>query len=446
MRLNHLNRPPDSLIWMWLALLPLAALVAAILRYRVDVPFGDEWSLIPLIEKSYQGILTLGDLWRQENDHRLFFPKIIFILAVRLSGWNVTSLLIVNLVLAMSTFTLLWYQTKRTLAEAGCSGIQWLIPAISLLVFSLNQWENWLWGIELCIFLNTFSVIAGFVALSVSRFRWRHFLVAVVLGVIATYSNANGVIFWPVGLLVLWFRPSEERKTKGVQSGLWALLGLLVIGSYLYHYQRPSYLPSHGLWVREPVRYAQFVLTYLGGPLASFSPKGALGVGLSGLLLFFIVPRTLLRHRRVPFETLIPHLSIGLYFIGTALMVGIGRLGFGLNRAMNGYYVTQTYPFWTSLLVLIRLLFRPERAHQKGAPSPAWAGAFSAFVLLAGCSSLYGISGLRQFHERLSLGRVELVSRAEGAPLKRLTSTEPSRLDKMIAILKKRRLSVFRDA
>ena len=39
--------------------------------------------------KAFRGGLTLADLFEPHNEHRIFFPRLLFILLARLTGWNV---------------------------------------------------------------------------------------------------------------------------------------------------------------------------------------------------------------------------------------------------------------------------------------------------------------------------------------------------------------------
>jgi len=43
--------------------------------YAVDVPQLDEWGRIPLLNASLHGHLTLGALWAQYNESRMFVSK-----------------------------------------------------------------------------------------------------------------------------------------------------------------------------------------------------------------------------------------------------------------------------------------------------------------------------------------------------------------------------------
>ena len=48
--------------------------LALIQYYGVDVPYQDQWELIPKLEKWANQTLTINDLHKQHNEHRMVFP------------------------------------------------------------------------------------------------------------------------------------------------------------------------------------------------------------------------------------------------------------------------------------------------------------------------------------------------------------------------------------
>src|ERR1035438_4142148 len=174
-----------------LALLPLAFLIWVVVQYAVVVPYLDQWELVPLLEKTYHGNLTFSDLWAQHNEHRLIFPQIIMLLLARLTRWNIHYELAVNIILALGIFTVFLHQVKITGRKLGLAGLPGAIPAVSLIVFSISQYQNWLWGWQLQMLLNLLAVVVGIVLLANDTFRWWKFAAAASLGIVATYSFAN---------------------------------------------------------------------------------------------------------------------------------------------------------------------------------------------------------------------------------------------------------------
>src|SRR5438876_11379636 len=69
-------------------LLPSAIMLGLIAHYGVNVPFWDEWSLVSFFEKAHDHALTFRDFVVQHNEHRIVFPKLIFLLLYRSSLWT----------------------------------------------------------------------------------------------------------------------------------------------------------------------------------------------------------------------------------------------------------------------------------------------------------------------------------------------------------------------
>ena len=247
-----------------LALVPLAFLIWVVAQYAVAVPFWDQWELVPLLEKTYHGELTCHDLWAQHNEHRILFPQIIMLLLARLTRWNIHYELAVNIMLALGIFAVFAHQVKITGRKLGIAGLPGAIPAISLIVFSVSQYQNWLWGWQLQMFLNLLAVAGGIALLANETFRWSRFAAAALLGIVATYSFANGALFWPIGLMLLFFIKTGAGEKRPAIAG-WILIGALTLGTYFYHYQKPEEHPSLSLIFKMPVEYAVYVFKYLGG-------------------------------------------------------------------------------------------------------------------------------------------------------------------------------------
>jgi hypothetical protein len=349
-----------------LALVPLAFLLWVIARYAVDVPYRDQWELVPFLDKMYHGQLIFHDLWAQHNEHRILFPRIIMLALARVTGWNTGYELAVNVLLALGAFAVFVHQVKITGRKLGAAGLPWAIPAISLIVFSIGQYQNWLWGWQLQIFLNLLAVMGGIVLLANEPFSWTRFAVAALLGIVALYSFANGALFWPIGLVILLVVTVGARQRIAALTA-WALLSGLALASYLFHYQKPAEHPMPGLVFQSPFEYAGYVFKYLGGICAHYiggttSADGVLALifGLGGTMALGWAGWMLVRTRLADIRALLPYFGMSLYSIASALLTGVGRIGFGGDQAIYSRYSTLTVPFWVSLVVLLILLARGE--------------------------------------------------------------------------------------
>ena len=69
--------------------IPAGVVLALVLRHGVNVPFWDQWELVGLLAAASDGTLTWAEIFRQHNEHRMVFPKIIMLALAALTGWNV---------------------------------------------------------------------------------------------------------------------------------------------------------------------------------------------------------------------------------------------------------------------------------------------------------------------------------------------------------------------
>jgi hypothetical protein len=74
-----------------LILFAVASGFAYVYAFGVDVPWADDWCVRPKILSHYaQGTLTWAELWRNHNEHRIFFPELVMLGLGILAHGNVT--------------------------------------------------------------------------------------------------------------------------------------------------------------------------------------------------------------------------------------------------------------------------------------------------------------------------------------------------------------------
>jgi hypothetical protein len=464
---GFLSRHGDKI----LALVPLAFLIWVVAQYAVAVPYLDQWELVPLLDKTYHGELTFHNLWAQHNEHRILFPKIIMLLLARLTRWNIHYELAVNVTLALGIFTVFIYQVTITGRKLGIAGLHWAIPAISLVVFSISQYQNWLWGWQLQMFLNLLAVTGGIVLLANDTFRWSKFAAAALLGIVATYSFADGALIWPIGLLLLLLVKTRAGERRAAAVG-WILIGALTMGTYFYHYQKPEEHPPLGLIFKMPFEYAAYVFKYIGGICAQglggdVSSDGdfAFVFGLAGTVAAGWAGWTLFRKKIADPGTLLPYFGLSLYSVGSALITGVGRLGFGSDQALASRYCTMVTPLWVSLVVWLVLLRnrRPSAADTGPAPGPrrkpvpdpcqtvaTWM--LLAVLVMLTLGTVFGTDGAKALSREQTFGRNCLLNVAANPASEtdyqglRAIYPRPKVVVERYPILIKHRLSLFQDA
>jgi hypothetical protein len=456
-----------------LALVPLVFLIGVVAQYAVDVPYQDQWELVPLLEKMYHGELTFHDLRMQHNEHQIIFPIIIMLVLARGTAWDIHYELAANIILALGIFAVFVHQVNKTKRKLGVAELHWAVPAGSLVVFSIGQYENWLWGWQLQIFLNLLTVVGGIVLLAGEPFRWSKFTAAALLGIVATFSFANGALFWPIGLAILLIVTAGTRQRITAITG-WVLLSVLTLGSFFYHYQIPEGHPPLNLMFKMPFEYAAYVFKYVGG-ICSRGLGGdlhmdgifALIFGLVGIVTFGWAGVTLVRWKIANVRTLLPYFGMSLYSVGSALITGVGRLGYGgSDQAVVSRYCTMVIPLWASLLVFLILLaggsqntgdagsWEPNaarRPHPWGCQMAArWL--FMAVITILILGSVFAMTNAGNLSRRQAYGRARLLDLAANPRsyidypgLAAIYQPAPMIIVERYPVLVKHRLSLFRD-
>jgi hypothetical protein len=348
-------------LWTRLGVLvPPCALGLFVWHFGVDVPWLDQWELPTLLEKRALGTLRLADFWAPHNEHRLFFPRLIMVGLAGLTDWNIRWELAVILLLALGTFAIFAWKLHRN--EAA-----WALPLVSVLVFSLSQKENWLWGWQIQILLNVLAVVAGLAILSRPNVSTAGVALASALGVVAYYSFANGVAFFPVAVLVLLAAGGARPDRVGLLVSVCAAATMLYLRGFPSAANAPpsTHTPVHVLLALP------YALAYLGNPLRVGPTWVAVLLGLLGVATFSWAFR---RGRAAAPERAAFALGLAGYAIGSAVITAVGRAGFGVQQAASSRYATIATLFWVGLVLLVSSDARLRRA---------CFGAIAIFLLIA---------------------------------------------------------------
>jgi hypothetical protein len=405
-------------------------------RFGVNVPFWDEWDLAPLVEKSFQGTLTFRDFIGHWNEHWPVFMRLILLPLIRLTSWDMRSEWTLNLLLAAGIFIVFLWQIKRTFNRLGLEVPAGLVFGLSLSIFSLHQAFNWIMGFQMIMFLQVFSAVTGLFLLAQPTFRWRNFAAAWCLGWVATLTTANGLLFWPVGWWVLRLHSVWWSPKLSVCRWFWMITGLVLGAASLYFYRKPGHHPTPMFILQEPGSFFAYVGSLVGHSVLFFLPAyswvGGLLAGMGTVIMLWFFFRSTEEDRLL----LLPYAAVLVYFLGAAFSIAIGRSGFGYQQSLSDRYVTFTLPIWISLLFLLYWI----RARYN---RPLLLVGISSLLLLIGASSARGYFSFLRWHQQLEPARAELFLMKDESRLKQLYP-DLKKLRKQVAILKHRRLSVFR--
>lgn len=112
-----------------MAMTPAGFTGLLIFKYWVDIPIGDEWHVVSLLEEFALGTFSFQDLFAQQNEFRQFFPNLIFVALGWLTKWDVRFLMLLNLLLAgLISFNV--YRLGRARAKHAARCWRWRIAVM----------------------------------------------------------------------------------------------------------------------------------------------------------------------------------------------------------------------------------------------------------------------------------------------------------------------------
>lgn len=421
--------------WAVAALVPPLLLACMVLAWGVDVPFWDQWDLLPDVVAARAGTLEPADLWRQHSAHRIPVPKAVMLALAQASGWDVRWEMGLEVVLAAALLVLLLHLARRTLAD----GPAWIrLPPVaallSLLVFNPNQWQAWTWGIQLVAFLNLLGLLVAVCALAEEGPPRPGRLAVAALGcVAATLSFASGLLSW----LAVVPQVASGGGRRWLRLAGWSAATAVTWWVYLAGYHGPGHHPTGVLETPRLALY--YLLAFVGSPAAGWTGRWAIPVGLGVLAgLLWIVLRLARDGRLVDRRRTLPWLALALYVLLTAGLTVAGRLHEGVGQALSSRYITTINLLWAALVVLAAGTVSVASSRGR----TAWrvvAGATAAMLLAA------GVTGTRHFAVDAALRSDAARRLASGAPATELTALYPDadRLAARLELLHRTRLSLL---
>lgn len=330
-----------KLIIFLLAVFPAVTVFFFIKYFGVNVAFGDQWDFVPFLEKMFTGQLHFSDFFAQHNEHRLIFPRAVMAVLALLTHYNNVAEMYFSLFVMCLTGYLLFLICRRALGTSEAA--LWAFIPISLLVFSLKQSGNILWGWQIQIFMLTFFFLAAVYLIDTLSGSWKRFLLAVVSSIGTTFSFANGMLAWPVCLLQLLLegRSAEAEKKRFYYKAalIWGLIGVAVCLIYFRGYVKPMQHPSLLAILQNPLDFINYVLGSVGVPLAIGTFVFPVGVVLL-LGYLFLIPYYFKAYSASKARIVLPLI---LFSLISSLVMAVGRSGFGPEQSLSSRYITITY-------------------------------------------------------------------------------------------------------
>jgi hypothetical protein len=398
-----------KLILFTLYLIPVLLLIGFVANFSVNVPVDDEWRLASLFEKIAQGNVTFKDFWALHSNHRIVFPKIIIAVLAFASRWNINYQLCLSIGLAAITFIAMYKLSSMQVKKVADD--LWHLANIltCILLCSLVQHENWLWGFQLAWFFVNLCFVAAIYALvsnhkllpniavfnsmkysretalpcpyPISAFHYLRISIAALFCFFASFSLAQGLLSWLAAIpAVAALEGNAAQKRKRTIAWMLLFVATCAVYSIDYHPSRKASIIS---LLNKPLVVIDYFLSLLGSPIVR-SPGISAFVGLVifAIFVFFVVyfgkkivsssvassvsatsekqpqvqaiPSFIAMTDRNDIAEnyqALPWLSIGFFSVLSALFITAGRAEFGAIHAIESSRYTSN-----SILLLIALV------------------------------------------------------------------------------------------
>jgi len=168
------------------SILPAVLLCFMLVQYWVNIPVWDEWDGFEnIFEKYYTKTLTFNDFITQHNESRTMFPRLIVLGLGLMTGWDVRVVMCVSIAMACGISLNLFVLLSRVNILPLTTKLV-LLSLSNLFVFSFVQWENWLWGLQMVVYLPPLMLTTGLIINTSKMPLWKKVICNSVLSFIST--------------------------------------------------------------------------------------------------------------------------------------------------------------------------------------------------------------------------------------------------------------------
>ncbi len=316
---------------------------------HVPLPQADEWFSFEV----YDRILREGHPWERlfelHNEHRLFFPRLVYFSDYRFfGGRSVLDKAVIVAVQALEAGLFVFLLGRSNLGTAARMALG---AVAAVLLFSLHQGENFAWAFQVA-FVGVFasaslSVTLFAMSLDAEGRGARHGglrIASFLLAFVSTFTMANGLIAGLVLVLLACVARAPWRVVLGT-----AVLAAGLIAGFSLGYRLDDDSPRVADLLHHVPRLVAFTAGYLGNFLRSSLWREVAfgGVGIAATLA--LAGAMAWTRDRDPVRLSL--LGIALFVAGSAALTAIGRSAAGLGDVESSRYSTGAAAFWAATLI-----------------------------------------------------------------------------------------------
>ncbi len=270
-----------------------------------------------------------------------------------------------------------------------------------MLIFSLVQHQNWLWGFTLFWFLTNLCVVMAvfFLCCNESGKQARRLFYAGTSCFIGSFTLAQGLLAWPI-LIPAVFSLEGNRRQKLKRALIW--MGIFLISCFIYSLNyNPIREPQPFLFLERPLSVISYFFTVLSLPLIRIPiPSIIVGFILFSSFLFFCFYFVRIKSK-IPVIVInpsaLPWLSVGAFAIISSLSITAGRAQYGVKNAIiSSRYTTTSVLLIVALIHLLGLFLREkQKITFQGKPLPVFSIFAAIFASIIAVNSVYVIDKMK---------------------------------------------------
>jgi hypothetical protein len=314
---------------------PVVAYLALLQHYQVNTIWQDQWDDVQVIRESYLHFPDWSSLWAQHVDNRILFPNLIVIVLAHTVAFNITvEEYLSAFMLFAATALFIWAHRRRSPGTP----LLYYCP-VAFLTLTLAQWQNTLWGFQMAWYLILLSLAVTIVLLDRPTLSWPIFVAAILVAVVGSYSSLQGLLIWPVGLVLLYHR----RRRLSVFIA-WVVTMGVTVALYFYHFTTSAAFNLH-YFLEYPwwfVRFFVFALGDVVGVPEGFPAPPNAAVMTFGVVLLVLAILALLKWGIARDERSGAPIGVALIVFGLLfdLLITQGRFWRGYFFASQSRYTT----------------------------------------------------------------------------------------------------------
>jgi hypothetical protein len=389
------RRSADSLripegVQLAIVFLPVLLTLLYIHAYAVDLPFQDQWAVVPSLMHMEAGHLHWGDIYRQHNEALIPVPMALMLLVAKVTHYDVVAEAYAGYACMLGSLAVLFAFFRRVQRRLPLPTLAFL--PIAAIFLGWRSHEGLLWGfgltIDVGLMLALLAIWGAIRATESPAFVW----LAMAMAVLATFSYGSGLLTWAVGLAILMF-PAKGRRSPRLML-LWTTGAVACIAAYFdgYMIHLVPWRTGLAFVLSQPVTAVHYALIYTGAALGA-NPKEDGLINFALILLFLPAAWNVARDAELR-KAVLPFAAVLLFLLLTLGPLLSGRMGLGVDQPYYASRYASIAALWTAGIYVFLLAM--------AARSKPWRYALAAGMLLLAVGAFEG------YREGLADARADL--------------------------------------